>query len=125
MSDEKTIGMIAWHDLTVPDAEKVRDFYMQVAGWRFDGVDMGGYQDYCMVASGSGETVAGVCHARGINADVPPQWLIYINVPDIEAAAKKCTQNGGSIVVATRSSGPGKMCVIRDPAGAVCALYQG
>jgi predicted enzyme related to lactoylglutathione lyase len=27
-------GAIAWCDLTVPDARKVRDFYAAVAGWK-------------------------------------------------------------------------------------------
>lgn len=38
-------GTIAWHDLTVPYADPIRDFYEAVAGWRPEPVDMGGYSD--------------------------------------------------------------------------------
>ena len=41
-------GQVAWIDLTVPNAEAVRDFYQQVTGWTASSVDMGGYADYCM-----------------------------------------------------------------------------
>ena len=46
--NENGRGLIAWCDLTVPDAEAVRDFYHHVVGWQVAEVDMGGYADYCM-----------------------------------------------------------------------------
>lgn len=117
-------GTIAWRDLTVTDAERVRDFYAQVVGWRPEPVDMGGYSDFSMVAAATGETVAGICHARGTNAGLPSQWLIYIVVEDVERAAARCAELGGQIVRPPQAVGPGRFCVIRDPAGAMCALYQ-
>ena len=97
--DEKSkIGTVSWRDLTVPDAEAVRDFYAQVVGWKAKPLSMGDYDDYCMIAEGADETVAGICHARGVNANLPPQWLIYITVADVEASAKRCVEHGGRIV---------------------------
>ena len=89
MSDaaRPAVGTIGWHDLTVEDAPAVRDFYTAVVGWKSEDVDMGGYADFQMLAPGSGEGVAGVCHARGPNADLPPQWLVYFVVADVDAAA--------------------------------------
>jgi len=115
-------GTIGWHDLTVPDAEKARDFYAAVVGWTPEPVDMGGYSDFNMKA-GSGEAVAGVCHAKGPNADIPPQWMMYVVVDDLERSLKECERRGGSIVAGPKGEGD-RFCVIRDPAGAVCALYQ-
>lgn len=34
------IGSLGWTDLTVPDAERIRDFYQAVVGWRAEPVDM-------------------------------------------------------------------------------------
>ena len=116
-------GTITWQDLTVPDAEQVRDFYRAVVGWESKSEDMGGYSDFAMMPPGSDQPVAGVCHARGINADLPPQWLVYINVADVDQSAKTCAAQGGSVVVGPRDMGGGRFCVIRDPAGAVCALF--
>ena len=36
------IGTIVWCDLTVNDAETVRDFYAAVVGWKAEPVEMGG-----------------------------------------------------------------------------------
>lgn len=118
------IGTLAWRDLTVADAEALRDFYRDVVGWFSQDVDMGGYSDFSMVAPGTGETVAGICHARGTNANLPAQWLMYVVVEDLDHSMQRCTESGGEVIDGPRSLGQGRFCVIRDPAGAVCALYQ-
>ncbi len=122
--DKPAPGSISWTDLTVPDASRVRDFYQAVAGWTAAPVDMGGYEDFCMMRKGSDTPVAGICHARGENASLPPQWLVYLTVPDLEASLRACMANGGRVVVPVRQMGPGRMAVIADPAGAVAALFQ-
>lgn len=117
------IGSIGWIDLTVPNADEVRDFYAQVTGWKPEPLDMGGYSDYVMNAP-DGEGKAGVCHARGGNASMPPQWIIYIVVEDLDASLARCAEMGGKVIVPVRSMGEARYCVIQDPAGAVAALYQ-
>jgi uncharacterized protein len=117
------VGTVCWHDLTVPNADEVRDFYRAVVGWSPQPLEMGGYSDYVMTDP-SGVGVAGVCHARGANADLPPVWLVYVAVEDLERSAARCAELGGSVLAGPRSAGGGRFCVIRDPAGAVVGLYQ-
>lgn len=126
MSDKKPeVGSITWVDLTVPNAEEMRDFYSRVVGWKPSPVSMGDYDDYNMNAPGSGNAVAGVCHSQGVNAGLPPQWLIYITVEDVDQSAQRCVEQGGKIVVAPKDMGEyGRYCVIQDPAGAVAALFE-
>lgn len=127
MSDGKKpeVGSIMWTDLTVENADEVRDFYSQVVGWKPAPLDMGGYSDYMMNAPESGASVAGVCHARGLNAGLPSQWLIYITVEDLDKSATLCEELGGEILVAPKGMGSyGRYCVIRDPGGAVAALFE-
>lgn len=124
MSQTKpSVGSIGWIDLTVPNADQVRDFYAQVAGWKPEPVDMGEYSDYNMTSL-DGTPTAGVCHARGGNASMPPQWIIYIVVEDLDASLARCAEMGGKVIVPARSMGEARYCVIEDPAGAVAALYQ-
>jgi predicted enzyme related to lactoylglutathione lyase len=119
------IGSIKWVDLTVPYAEEVRDFYREVVGWRWTGLDMGGYEDFCMNLPAGGKTVAGICHARGTNADLPPAWLVYITVADVDRSAARCVSLGGAVLVGPKElGGMGRVCVIRDPAGAPAALFE-
>ncbi|MCI4330616.1 MAG: VOC family protein [Thermoplasmata archaeon] len=102
------------------DADLLRQFYSEVAGWRaeeFDG-------DFNMFTPGSPEPEAGICYARGPNARLPPQWLLYIAVGDLERSAGMATSLGGKVLDGPRPCGNGRICVIQDPAGAVAALYQ-
>ena len=120
-----TPGTISWADLTVPDATAVRDFYQAVVGWAVSDVEMGGYSDFAMHPEPGGPMVAGICHARGGNADLPPVWLVYITVTDLDASLAAGAAGGGSILGGARSAGPGaRYAIIRDPAGAACALFE-
>jgi uncharacterized protein len=117
-------GTVAWRDLTVADAEAVRDFYSRVVGWQAAPVEVQGYSDFIMMPPGSADPVAGICHARGPNVDIPAQWLLYIVVDDLDRSGTTCVELGGAVVAGPRPVSGGRFCVIRDPAGAVCALFQ-
>jgi predicted enzyme related to lactoylglutathione lyase len=117
-------GTIAWADLTVPDAPKVRDFYAGVAGWTAAEVSMGDYADYTMGPDG-GTPVAGICHARGQNANLPAQWIVYVTVTDLDHSLEQCAKLGGSVVAPARDIGAyGRFAVVKDPAGAIMALVE-
>ena len=124
MPDKPEPGSIVWHDLTVPNAREVKDFYEKVVGWKSSEHPMGDYADFNIEKPRSGDCIAGVCHARGANASIPPQWLIYVAVEDVEASARACRANGGEVVDGPRPMGGQKFCVVRDPAGAVLALIE-
>ena len=55
------LGTIGWTDLTVTDAERIRDFYKAVVGWTATALDMGGYSDYVMQMPGASAPAAGIC----------------------------------------------------------------
>ena len=122
MSDQKPIGSIEWRDLTVANAEQVSDFYAQVVGWHKEPVSMGDYDDFSM--NNSQGTIAGICHAKGDNASLPPQWLMYVLVENAEVSAQKTVELGGEILKGPTEYGGQTYYVIRDPAGAVLSIYS-
>jgi uncharacterized protein len=126
MSDSNIkYGKIGWIDLTVKNTEKVKEFYSLVAGWDSSPVNMGNYDDYVMSPSGEQDAAAGICHAEGANEGLPPYWLIYINVKDLDKSLADCIKMGGKIVKEIRTMGTyGRYAVISDPAGAYCALFE-
>ena len=124
MSDNSQVGKIGWIDMTVDDADGLRDFYKSVVGWGTEAVSMGDYSDYSMTLPDSGEAVSGICHARGSNAGLPGGWLIYITVADVDVSAAACKEGGGEVLLEPKNLAGGRFCVIRDPAGATAALYQ-
>lgn len=125
--DQKTqsnIGKIEWLDLTVDDASRVKDFYAKVVGWSTEGVSMGSYDDFNINLPGTDTTVAGICHSRGSNANLPAQWLVYVRVADVAESAVACEARGGKIIEGPRRMGSSNFVVIEDPAGAVMALIS-
>ena len=126
MSDSKApIGSVGWFDLTVENADDCRDFYKAVVGWKSVDLSIGDYSDYVMSTPEEDKPVAGVCHARGGNSGLPPQWLMYVHVENMDASLEACTEQGGKIVSPVRIvKGHGKYGVIQDPAGAVLALFE-
>jgi predicted enzyme related to lactoylglutathione lyase len=125
MADQPIPAPIGWADLTVPAADSLRDFYSAVTGWQPEPLDMGGYSDYVMKSPSTGQPAAGICHSRGPNSGLPPVWLIYINVPDLDQSLAQCLALGGHIIAGPNGAAPNpRYAVIQDPAGAHAALYQ-
>lgn len=126
------VGHILWTDLTVPNAVAVREFYEAVIGWTFSEIEMDGYSDFVMIAPGDrpkptqeqASVATGICHRQGPNADIPPQWLNYFGVADLDASRAKVTELGGKVIGDTRHHGESRFCVIEDPAGAVCGIFE-
>jgi hypothetical protein len=118
-------GSIGWIDLTIPNAEELKNFYSEVVGWKSENVSMGSYSDFNMMSPSTGNSIAGICHKRGGNSNIPSQWMIYIIVENIEESIKRCKDLGGKIVLELKNMGDyGKYCIIQDPSNAVCALFE-
>ena len=127
MSDEgkPEVGSIGWIDLTVENADEIRDFYTHVVGWTSAPVSMGDYSDYTMNTADTGTATAGVCHARGTNAGLPQQWLLYVVVADLDRSVAAVNERGGKVIREVRGMGShGRYAVIQDPAGASVALFE-
>ncbi|QOL24360.1 VOC family protein [Thalassotalea sp. LPB0316] len=123
MSDKK-VGDFAWLDISVENAPQLRDFYQKVIGWQVEEVSMGNYSDYSMVNPNTKEPVSGICHATGYNANMPAMWLPYFLVENAEQALNDALAMGAQQLDELKTMGADRFVVIKDPAGACCALYQ-
>jgi predicted enzyme related to lactoylglutathione lyase len=118
-------GLIKWADLTVDDAEAVRDFYAGVVGWNAVGLPVEDREDYLMTHPETGDPAAGICHRAGSIDGLPQQWLVYVTVDDLDDSIAACGALGGRVVFGPRESETmGRWCVVEDPAGAVMALTE-
>ncbi len=77
-----------------------------------------------MIPPGTGTLVAGVRHGRAGNSSLPAQWLLYFVVEDLDRSIESRTEAGGELLPPVRNAGSGRYRAIKDPAGAVCAIYQ-
>lgn len=121
-----SVGRIAWFDLTVPEAPGILEFYRAVVGWSVEEVELedeaGRYTDY-LLSTPDGTAVAGICHARGVNRAVPPVWLLYLPVGDLDESLERVIEGGGKVLERrTGADCSDVSAVIRDPVGAYLAL---
>jgi predicted enzyme related to lactoylglutathione lyase len=56
---------------------------------------------------------------------VPPHWLAYFQVDDVDAVASKAKQMGAKLCLQPMTmEGVGRMSVISDPQGAVFSIFK-
>jgi predicted enzyme related to lactoylglutathione lyase len=126
-------GAITWMELFTNNVDAAGKFYVQTIGWQTKSVDMGPHGTYTLFtkgatkANGEADNAGGMMPMRKeeIARGVPSSWLVYFAVANCDASTAKATSLGGQ-VIAPPSDIPniGRFSVVRDPEGAVFALYQ-
>lgn len=119
----KEHGAVAWVEIATKDSARARDFYSDLFGWTSVSHDMGGTP--YVVFSNQGTEIAGLMEIKKSWGEVPPHWLAYMAVDQIETAVEAARENGATIIVPPASAeGIGYWSVVRDAQGAVLALMQ-
>ena len=116
-------GAFIWYELLTSDADAAADFYAKIVGWRAR--DFGGGMDYRLLSAG-GVDVAGLMALTPEMAGMKPGWLGYIGVDDVDAAAGRIKDAGGSIhVPPTDIPDVGRFAMVADPQGVVFYVMRG
>ncbi len=116
-------GSLCWADLSTPDAKRASDFDSGLFGWRVmaDEKDKSGYLH---IKNGE-HFIGGIPPAAHRPPGVPPHWLAYFWVDDVDASAAKAKQMGANLYVPPMTiESVGRMAVIADPQGAVFAIFN-
>jgi predicted enzyme related to lactoylglutathione lyase len=72
----------------------------------------------------SGEVVAGMLGLSGEDAQLPPYWLTYFMLDDVDAGFARVRELGGELLSEPHDSPYGRFAPVRDPQGAVFALIK-
>jgi predicted enzyme related to lactoylglutathione lyase len=118
-------GDVSWHELMTTDAEGAKGFYQSLFGWNeTSAMDMGEMGKYHMFGRGPAP-MGGMMNKPAAMAAVPPNWLYYFLVADVNAAVERVTANGGKILNGPMEV-PGGDWIVQamDPQGAAFALHQ-
>jgi len=118
------IGSAGWIDLTVENPSELKDFYSQVIGFEPEDVSMGDYNDFNMNSPTTGDAQVGICHSRAGNLGIPPVWMVYFHVQNMDKSIAKLKELGGQVIGEVKSMGKDKYAFIKDPQGIACALYE-
>ncbi|HWD28651.1 MAG TPA: hypothetical protein VG387_15880 [Rhizomicrobium sp.] len=103
-----TPASIVFFDIAGPDAAALKTFYSSLFAW-----DIGGPMN--MIQTGN--------LAGALRAD-PAEKILYIGVPDIDAAMKDVTAAGGAIATPKIPIPTGVFVLFTDPAGNRMGLVQ-
>lgn len=116
-------GTLCWADLTTPDPARTSKFYSNIFGWKFVAGE-NDHSGYLHIKNGE-NFIGGVPPARYNSGEIPPHWLIYINVADVQAAAAKAVQLGARIRMGPETlERVGTFAVIADPQDAIFAIFK-
>ncbi|MBV9762676.1 MAG: VOC family protein [Acidobacteriaceae bacterium] len=115
-------GTVCWADLNTPDIETAVKFYSALFGWEISGGDdPSGY----LHIKNNGQPIGGVTPAAMRNPQAPPHWMLYFLVSDCDASAARALQLGATFLLPPLTvEHVGRMAIVKDPQGAVFALFQ-
>lgn len=111
-------GSFIWYELMTTDADAAERFYSEVVGWTIEPFEDGGEGlDYRILSAPDGPVGGIMKLPTGAEAGgMPPGWLGYIGVDDVDAAAEKLKQAGGSVHMEPQDiQGVGRMAFVADP----------
>lgn len=113
-------GALVWNELSTSDVEGAADFYSSLFGWTVAPFQSGP-DAYLGIKNGEANN-GGV---RPLQGPMPPNWLVYFGVEDLDAALARVTELGGGQMVGPIDIQIARIAVVHDPQGAVFALYAG
>jgi predicted enzyme related to lactoylglutathione lyase len=114
-------GTFIWNELNTHDPKSACDFYTSLLGWRFEEITRpdGVYR----LAKQGDHPVAGLFEMKGKEFEgVPPHWLAYIAVDEIDKRVAAAKQAGAEVIREPFDvEGVGRIAILKDAVGALIA----
>jgi predicted enzyme related to lactoylglutathione lyase len=114
-------GAACWAELATRDVPTATAFYQALLGWT-----VSGDASYPHLSAGD-RRFGGIqdMNATGVPEAVTPHWLLYFKVQDTAATTAQAVELGAETLSGPfHLPGTGYFATLRDPQGAVFALYQ-
>lgn len=114
-------GKFVWHALLTDDANAAERFYGEIFGWSFESTSTEGYT----LIRSSGQPVGAIIEVERAKPEEPvTQWLSFLSVGDVDAAAALFENEGTVYRQPMDVPGFGRVAVVADPHGAPLALLR-
>lgn len=115
-------GALCWNELMTKDTAAAKKFYTSLFGWIAQDQDMGPMGTYTMFMN-AGRPAGGMMQITPNMGPIPPNWVVYFAVDDVDARARKAESGGAKLMVPPRDiPGVGRFSVMTDPQGAAVAI---
>jgi predicted enzyme related to lactoylglutathione lyase len=124
-------GTVVWNELITHRASAVEKFYRMVFGLETEsereeaGADGAGGEPEHLTMTAHGRIVGGI-HGVGdaLPRDRGSHWLMYVEVADTDAAARRVTELGGRVLVPPHDTPRGRTAHVADREGAPFAVVR-
>lgn len=112
------IGTFCWETLHTVDAQRVKDFYGSVFGWRMiPGPSEG------MILFQAGEVA--VANVRPVSANLSPHWSTHVVVHRLDDVNERAARRGACVLMPILDLRHlGRLGAMRDPEGASLSLFE-
>lgn len=118
------IGEFCWNELMTNDTKKAKAFYQALLGWEATEMNVG-EMVYTLFKAGGKEMGGMLQIPASEEKNIPPHWMSYIAVADLDQAVKKAQELGASVKCPQTMVGDfGRFATIVDPTGAYIAFWQ-
>ena len=116
-------GRFIWHELNTTDVAGAEKFYRALTGWGVQNYENNpAYKLWTTGTVGRGGLMLLPDDAKAMGA--PPNWLVYIAVPDVDASVRQAESLGAKTVVPAQDiPGTGRFAIVTDPQGAPISLF--
>lgn len=108
-------GAMSWNELYTPDMEASKKFYADLFGWTFEASENA--PEYTVIKN-NGRRNGGMFPQMEDMKGMPPFWMVYFTVKNIDESIAKTKELGGKVEMGPKEISVGKIAVIADPAGA-------
>lgn len=118
------VGEFVWNELATTNVQDAKTFYGKVFGWEFSDKKIDD-MTYTIIKKDNKEFGGIWAIPAEQQNQIPPHWLAYILVENVQQSLEKASQNGATIIKPVEKAGDmGLFAIIRDPSGAHIALWQ-
>jgi len=128
---EPSHGEFCWTEIASGDSDKCKAFYTKVFGWKFKQSNSSegefAYDEFT-TSSGDSYPAGGLYQISAAmcgDDELPPHFLTYVAVDDVDMYAAKAKELGGNVL-----KGPddipntGRFAILSDTAGAMFAIFK-
>lgn len=114
---------LSWNELLTHDTQKAGKFYTELLGWstKTDGPGGENYTEFV----NDGESIAGMMALPPDAQSMPPFWMPYFMVEDVDGMVARAIELGGKAMIeGLNVEGVGRIANIMDPVGGGFGMVQ-
>lgn len=119
------VAPFCWYELMTTDLAAAEAFYAKVIGWTAKDSGLGSHP-YTVLSIGETAVAGAMALPQPLrDAGVPPHWIAYVRVEDVDAILPRLVAAGGTVHRAPEDiPGIGRFAVVADLHGAAFCLFR-